>query len=220
MEKPPVETDFFNEDDATTSAGGFADPNQVYYINYRFTWDGRTVPGVTITQKDAGTPFFFYALTNQVVPEGAPLAGVAVPAPGPIAQPSSVPVAEAPLDEVGVESEVFYNDPGLRKRGRWLRVEGYGNAWQPTDVPEDWAPYTDGSWAYADDAGWTWNTDEDWGWATYHYGRWVRPDRGPWCWLPGRIWAPAWVFWRYGNSYVGWAPLPPDAGFIRSEGIG
>ena len=65
---PPVETDFFNEDDATTSAGGFADPNQVYYINYRFQWDGQTVPGVTITQTDGGTPFCLYAITNQVVP--------------------------------------------------------------------------------------------------------------------------------------------------------
>ena len=28
----PVETGFFNEDDATTSAGGFTDPNQVYIL--------------------------------------------------------------------------------------------------------------------------------------------------------------------------------------------
>jgi len=33
----PVETGFFNEDDATTSRGGFTDPNQAYYINYRYT---------------------------------------------------------------------------------------------------------------------------------------------------------------------------------------
>ena len=23
-------------------------------------------------------------------------------------------------------------------------------------------------------------------------------------------WAPAWLNWRYGDDYVGWAPLPPD----------
>ncbi|MDP9253588.1 MAG: hypothetical protein M3O66_01395, partial [Verrucomicrobiota bacterium] len=63
-----VETGFFNEDDARTSAGGFSDANQVYYIDYRFTWDGDSTPGITITQKFGSTPFVLYALTNQVVP--------------------------------------------------------------------------------------------------------------------------------------------------------
>jgi len=63
-----VETGFFNEDDARSSAGGFPDPNQAYYINYRFTWDGDSIPGVTITQKTGTGPFVLYTLTNQVVP--------------------------------------------------------------------------------------------------------------------------------------------------------
>src|SRR5882724_9477137 len=29
-------------------------------------------------------------------------------------------------------------------------------------------------------------------------------------WVPGRVWGPAWVSFRYGESYVGWAPLPPE----------
>src|SRR5262245_29541278 len=66
----PVETGFFNEDDATTSAGGFTDPNQAYYINYRYTWDGESTPGITISQKSGGAPFCLYALTNQVVSTG------------------------------------------------------------------------------------------------------------------------------------------------------
>src|SRR6202011_4816123 len=65
-----VETGFFNEDDARTSAGGFSDANQAYYINYRYTWDGDSTPGITITQKSGGAPFVLYALTNQVVPGG------------------------------------------------------------------------------------------------------------------------------------------------------
>jgi hypothetical protein len=28
-------------------------------------------------------------------------------------------------------------------------------------------------------------------------------------WIPGYEWAPAWVSWRYGPSYVAWAPLGP-----------
>ena len=29
--------------------------------------------------------------------------------------------------------------------------------------------------------------------------------------MPGYTWAPAWVSWRYGDGYCGWAPLPPDS---------
>ena len=66
-----VDTGSFNEDDATTSAGGFSDQNQVYYIDYRYTWDGDTTPGITITQSSGSTPFCLYALTNQEVAGGA-----------------------------------------------------------------------------------------------------------------------------------------------------
>lgn len=31
-----------------------------------------------------------------------------------------------------------------------------------------------------------------------------------WIWVRGEEWAPAWVDWRRGSDYVGWAPLPPD----------
>jgi hypothetical protein len=68
--QPAVETGFFNEDDARTSAGGFKNANQAYYINYRFTWDGDSTPGITATQKSGSAPFVLYALTNQVVPAG------------------------------------------------------------------------------------------------------------------------------------------------------
>ena len=30
-------------------------------------------------------------------------------------------------------------------------------------------------------------------------------------WVPGSTWGPAWVSWRYTDSYCGWAPLPPAA---------
>ncbi len=58
--------------------------------------------------------------------------------------------------------------------------------------------------------GWTWVSDEPWGWATYHYGRWVNIVGTGWVWIPGHTWAPAWVSWRYGGGYCGWAPLPPS----------
>jgi hypothetical protein len=40
-----------------------------------------------------------------------------------------------------------------------------------------------------------------------------------WVWVPGDEWAPAWVSWRKGGDYVGWAPLPPEARFEHGSGI-
>ena len=225
--KPAVSTDFFNEDDATTSAGGFTEPNQVYYINYRFTWDGVSTPGFTATQKFGSTPFCLYALTNQEAggdagarPTGAMLAAVPEPV---AAAPSTRGSRTNPADtteDIGVSSDVFYSSESLRGHGRWVTVGTYGRCWQPTGVDVDWQPYTHGRWAFSPDDGWVWDSDEDFGWATYHYGRWFREEDSGWYWVPGKVWAPAWVSWRHGHSYVGWAPLPPLAMAAAGVGIG
>jgi len=113
--------------------------------------------------------------------------------------------AEARVD---VSVDFFYDNIGAD--GNWVEVADYGYCWQPSVAMSNshWRPYSDGYWAYTD-VGWTWVSYEDFGWATYHYGRWTRlRDRG-WFWVPGREWGPAWVSWRTGGDYVGWAPLPP-----------
>jgi hypothetical protein len=113
--------------------------------------------------------------------------------------------AEADAD---VSIDFFYDNVG--SDGNWVEVADYGYCWQPNIAVSNskWRPYSDGYWAYTD-VGWTWVSYEDFGWATYHYGRWTRlRDRG-WFWVPGREWGPAWVSWRTGGDYVGWAPLPP-----------
>jgi hypothetical protein len=61
--------------------------------------------------------------------------------------------------------------------------------------------------------------DEPFGWATYHYGRWYYDDYYGWIWIPGDVWGPAWVEWRYDDDYIGWAPLSPYASFDVSVGI-
>lgn len=121
--------------------------------------------------------------------------------------------AQAPNDATGAPDDsasfqTFYD--ALGSQGTWIQSSDYGYVWQPQVSDPDWAPYTDGHWVYTDD-GWTWVSDESWGWATYHYGRWVNLDGTGWCWVPGYTWAPAWVSWRYGDGYCGWAPLPPDS---------
>ena len=110
-----------------------------------------------------------------------------------------------------VSVDFFYNN---LSGGSWIEVGDYGYCWQPDVVVSNtsWRPYSDGYWAYTD-LGWTWVSYEDFGWATYHYGRWVRLSDYGWVWAPGRDedleWGPAWVSWRTGGDYVGWAPLPP-----------
>src|SRR3954470_13986895 len=116
----------------------------------------------------------------------------------------------------GVSFDFFYDN--LKPYGEWIQVEGYGLCWRPTDVAEDWAPYTDGYWAYTD-AGWTWVSYEEFGDIVYHYGRWVRVEDEGWCWVPDTDWGPAWVSWRNNDEYVGWAPLPPEARFEPEVGI-
>ena len=224
--KPAVNTDFFNEDDATTSAGGFAEPNQVYYINYRFTWDGVSTPGFTATQRFGNTPFVLFALTNQEVGgdvEVQPAGAMVQVAPEPVAaRPTSRNLRASVVDyeeDIGVSSDVFYSADTLRRHGRWVTVGSYGRCWQPQNVDDDWEPYTRGRWVNSRDDGWVWDSDEDFGWATYHYGRWFREEDTGWCWVPGRVWGPGWVSWRHGHSHIGWAPLPPAALIVAGIGI-
>ena len=115
----------------------------------------------------------------------------------------TVPKAQA----AEVSIDFFYTN---LTGGSWIEAGDYGYCWQP-DIAvsnSDWRPYADGYWAYTD-VGWTWVSYEDFGWATYHYGRWSRLRDHGWVWVPGYEWGPAWVSWRTGGDYVGWAPLPP-----------
>jgi hypothetical protein len=140
---------------------------------------------------------------------------VATPAPAATAAPTGSTSATEP--ETGAYA-TFYRK--LDQYGDWMETGDYGFVFQPRAATQtrDWRPYTNGHWVYTD-AGWTWISDEPFGWATYHYGRWVRLRNVGWVWVPGDQWAPAWVSWRKGNDYVGWAPLPPEAHFDRQTGI-
>lgn len=110
----------------------------------------------------------------------------------------------------------FYSS--LDPHGEWITVDAGLYAWRPMHVETGWRPYQFGRWVWTDD-GWYWDTEEPWGWATYHYGRWYFDDYYGWLWIPGYDWAPAWVEWRYGGDYVGWAPLGPYAVYNGSYGI-
>src|SRR5205809_1382406 len=117
-----------------------------------------------------------------------------------------------------VSVDFFYSN---LNGGSWVEVGNYGYCWQPDVAVSDasWRPYADGYWGYTDE-GWTWVSYEDFGWATYHYGRWAKLTDYGWVWFLGGDldWGPAWVSWRTGGDYVGWAPLPPRGPGIVYEG--
>ena len=106
-----------------------------------------------------------------------------------------------------VPVDAFYGE--LAPYGQWTNYPGYGNAWIPNAGP-DFQPYATGGHWVMTEYGNTWVSDYDWGWAPFHYGRWLYdPGYGGWLWLPDTEWAPAWVSWRSGGGYYGWAPLGP-----------
>ncbi|MGA2244070.1 MAG: DUF6600 domain-containing protein [Verrucomicrobiota bacterium] len=145
------------------------------------------------------------APVTQPVYVAPPPAQYVAPEPSPAYSPAPAP------EVVVIRSENDFYEP-LRPYGRWLDVPGYGRCFTPTGIDADWRPYTDGHWQRTD-AGWYWVSDERWGWATCHYGRWHRDGQFGWVWIPQTQWAPAWVAWRDGGGYTGWAPLPPEAKF-------
>ncbi|HEY2902610.1 MAG TPA: DUF6600 domain-containing protein, partial [Polyangia bacterium] len=105
----------------------------------------------------------------------------------------------------------------LSPYGSWIDDGTYGRVWMPSPliVGADFSPYaSNGHWALTE-FGWTWVSAWDWGWAPFHYGRWTTLAGRGWGWVPGTLWGPAWVSWRAGGGYVGWAPLPP-----RGVGLG
>jgi hypothetical protein len=109
-------------------------------------------------------------------------------------------------DEIVLPSEVQPYQSELAIHGNWTVVPDYGSVWYPTGVPAGWRPYNNGYWSYGP-GGYFWVSYEPWGWAPYHYGNWQWIGSLGWCWIPGRVFAGAWVSWSWGAAYVGWAPL-------------
>lgn len=143
------------------------------------------------------------------------------PARQPVTTASAAPSAPYVSPEMTGEAD-------LSAYGNWAPSPDYGQVWYPSSVPADWAPYTDGHWAWVSPWGWTWIDDEPWGFAPFHYGRWAYTD-SRWCWVPGEIveepvFAPALVvfvgspehrlFFDRDREGVGWFPLGPREAYV------
>ena len=129
------------------------------------------------------------------------------PQPAPVIVEQAPPPPPAPAVVV-IQQEDDFVQP-LSPYGDWVVVGSYGRCWRPARVETDWRPYANGHWELTAD-GWYWVSDEPWAWATYHYGRWQLASGYGWVWVPQTVWGPAWVSWRSGGGYVGWAPMPPE----------
>jgi hypothetical protein len=51
-----------------------------------------------------------------------------------------------------------------------------------------------------------WVPSEPWGWVPYHLGIWMWNKKKGWLWIPGSVFAPAWVDWAYHSGYFCWRP--------------
>ncbi len=109
-------------------------------------------------------------------------------------------------NQPGGSTPDFYDELG--PYGQWVQTPEYGTVWIPNAEP-GFQPYsTNGRWVVTE-YGNTWVSDYTWGWGPFHYGRWYQDRYRGWAWIPGNDWGPAWVSWRSGGGYYGWAPLGP-----------
>jgi hypothetical protein len=113
-----------------------------------------------------------------------------------------------------VDDNLRYQAAPLARYGGWISVGGR-SYWRPR-VAIGWQPYSQGRWAYTP-AGLTWVSYEPWGWVPYHYGSWDYLPSYGWVWQAGRTWAPAWVYWYWGPSYVGWCPTGYYTSYYRNS---
>src|SRR6267143_1238240 len=119
--------------------------------------------------------------------------------------PPPVPSAEAPPPSYDPQ-QAYQVDPPPPPAGAEVASEAV--------FYERLSPY--GYWTFVAPYGRVWVPSVGYGWRPYYYGQGVLTDWGwnfgvglGWYWVPGRVWAPAWVSWRYGAGYVTWCPLAP-----------
>jgi hypothetical protein len=93
--------------------------------------------------------------------------------------------------------------------GEWLWDDLYGYVWRPFidngRYPWGWRPYYYGQWSYAGGQMF-WVPQEPWGWVPYHLGIWQWDKKLGWVWMPGSLFAPAWVTWDFFFGYAAWRP--------------
>ena len=93
--------------------------------------------------------------------------------------------------------------------GEWIWDDFYGYIWRPYidngRYPWGWSPYYYGFWSLSGGQMF-WVPQEPWGWVPYHLGIWQWDKKRGWFWMPGSLFAPAWVDWEFYHGYASWRP--------------
>lgn len=155
---------------------------------------------------------------EQPLDDGTPVTDDYPAPPANAPAPAGETTAYMPASTLPPELATHYQT--LAPYGRWLHVPDLGPVWVPhrAVVGEGFVPYvTGGEWEPTDQGSMFVARAWSWGWLPFHYGRWFRHPALGWAWRPGSVWAPAWVRWRVGGGYVGWAPTPPAAQYFASD---
>jgi hypothetical protein len=101
----------------------------------------------------------------------------------------------------------------LRRHGEWILVSPYGKLWHPNlrEVGKDFVPYlTGGQWERTP-RGWSFEARWPWSEHVFHHGRWLWTQDFDWLWSLDEREGLAYVDWRAGSEWIGWAPQPPQA---------
>lgn len=94
--------------------------------------------------------------------------------------------------------------------GEWLWDSLYGFVWRPFLNDHSypwggWMPYYQGRWTSVQGQLF-WVPSEPWGWVPYHLGIWMWNKKKGWLWIPGSVFAPAWVDWAFLSGRFCWRP--------------
>lgn len=94
--------------------------------------------------------------------------------------------------------------------GEWIWDRYLGYVWRPylndRSYPGGgWMPYYQGRWTSVQGQLF-WVPSEAWGWVPYHLGIWIWNKKKGWLWIPGSVFAPAWVDWSFSRGLFCWRP--------------
>ena len=94
--------------------------------------------------------------------------------------------------------------------GEWLWDRYCGYVWRPFLNDHSypwggWMPYYQGRWTSVQGQLF-WVPSEPWGWVPYHLGIWMWNKKKGWLWIPGSVFAPAWVDWAFFYGRFCWRP--------------
>lgn len=111
------------------------------------------------------------------------------------------------------KSVLYFAQKYSNMHGEWLWDSLYGYVWRPylndRRYPSgNWQPYYAGRWSNVNGQLF-WVPEETWGWVPYHLGFWKWNTKRGWLWIPGSVFAPAWVSWSFFGSnqgYYSWRP--------------